>query len=73
MDTFRRQLPNLLLGSSGKFALIQGQAVDSVWNTQDEALEAGYERFGLGPFLVKQIVEVEEPRYFSRNLKKCPS
>jgi len=42
--------------------------VDSVWDV-DEALEAGYERFGLDPFMVKEIAEREQPIYCSRNVR----
>jgi hypothetical protein len=52
----------------GKFALVHGDRVDSVWATMEAALDAGYERFGVEPFLVEHIVEKEKPRYFSRNI-----
>ena len=48
-----------------------GSEVAGVWTSFDDALEAGYERYGLDPFLVKEVVEYEEPRYFSRNITKC--
>lgn len=72
--TFRRELPALLNDAKkrGKYALVIGDRVDSVWPTVDDALAAGYARFGLDPFLVKEIVEHEKPLYFSRNLKQCP-
>jgi hypothetical protein len=75
LETFRRELPQLLLQSEnrGKYALIHGDKVDSVWATMDEALNAGYERFGLEPFLVKEITDDEKPRYFSRNVTRCHS
>ncbi len=74
LETFRRELPHLLQGEGnrGKYALVHGDKVDSVWDTVDQALEAGYDRFGLEPFLVKQVTEHEEPRYFSRGIKRCP-
>jgi hypothetical protein len=69
-QAFRRELPNLLANPDnvGKFALVHGDRVDSVWATMEAALDAGYERFGVEPFLVEHIVEKEKPRYFSRNI-----
>lgn len=72
LETFRRELPRLLAeGGQGAFALIAGDSVDSTWPSREEALQAGYDRFGLGPFLVKEVTEHERPIYFSRNVKPC--
>jgi hypothetical protein len=73
-EAFRRELPSLLAvpENVGKYALIHGGRVDSVWPTMQEALDTGYDRFGIEPFLVQHIVEKEEPRYFSRNIKSWP-
>jgi hypothetical protein len=74
LDTFRRELPALLAdpANRGQFALVHGTAVAGLYPTFEAALAAGYDRFGLDPFLVKQVAEHEAPRYFSRNLR-CPS
>jgi hypothetical protein len=71
--TFQRELPRLLQRDSnrGQYALVHGGSVDSIWDTEEKALEEGYTRFGLEPFLVQQITEHEEPKFFSRNLKRC--
>jgi hypothetical protein len=45
----------------GKYVLIQGDRVDSFWDTEDDAVVAGDDRFGLTPFLVKKVPEKEEP------------
>jgi hypothetical protein len=71
LATFRRELPRLLQTYRGKYALVHADKVSSVWPSVDDALKAGYEEFGTKPFLVKEIVETEEPRYFSRNLSRC--
>jgi hypothetical protein len=72
--TFQRELSTLLEdpANRGQFALVRGDNVAGVYPTFEAALSAGYDRFGLDPFLVKEITEHEEPRYFSRNLR-CPS
>lgn len=53
---------------AGRFALIHGGQVIGIWDQWDEALRQGYERFMHEPFLAKEIVESEKPRYFSRNV-----
>lgn len=74
LETFRRELPNLLNDPTnhGKYALVFGDNVHSVWPTIDDALAAGYENFQLTPFLVREIVEHERPRHFPRNVVKWP-
>jgi hypothetical protein len=46
----------------GHFVLIKGRDVLGFYPRQEQALEAGYNQFGGGPFLVKQI-RVHEPIY----------
>ncbi|HEV3256531.1 MAG TPA: hypothetical protein VG013_06615 [Gemmataceae bacterium] len=64
LETFRRELPNLLPDHEGQFALVQGERVDSLWPTENAAYEAGCDRFGLALFLVKRV-EANEPRIIS--------
>jgi hypothetical protein len=72
-EVFDRELPSLLAdpANHGKYALIYGDAIDSVWPTLDEALQQGYDRFELQSFLIRHIVEHEEPLYFSRSVSPC--
>jgi hypothetical protein len=73
LETFARELPRLLSDPAnvGKQALVHGDKVDSLWPDVDAALQAGYDRFGLAPFLVRPVVEHEEPRRFSRGVTRC--
>jgi len=73
LETFRRELPGLLNdpANRGTFALVRGEAVVCLYPTFEAALAAGYDKFGLEAFLVKEVTDHEEPRYFSRNLR-CP-
>jgi hypothetical protein len=73
LEVFANQLPQLLKDEQkrGKYALVHGDKVDSVWPTVDEALQAGYDRFGLEVFLVKEITDNEKPQFFSRNVNRC--
>ena len=61
-----------LLESAGKFVVIQGDEVAGVWDTYEDALRAGYERFKLVPFLVKQITQIEPVLNFTRDFVPCP-
>jgi hypothetical protein len=49
----------LLSHAAGKFALVRGDRVDSVWCTYEDAIQAGYRAFGLEQFMVKRIEAVE--------------
>ena len=73
LTTFRRMLPSLLQNPENreKFALVHEDTIDSIWPTTDAAMVAGYDRFTTEPFLVKRIIEHEEPVYFSRRVKPC--
>ncbi|MCE9531343.1 MAG: hypothetical protein K8T89_09525 [Planctomycetes bacterium] len=54
--TYFRVLPRLLQeGAEGRVALIQGNDLDSLWDTMDDALQAGYDKFGLGRFMTQPI------------------
>lgn len=74
LGTFRRELPRLLADPTnrGKYALVRGEQVAGVFPTFDDGLAAGYDRFGFDPFMVKEIVEHEQPGFISRNVR-CPS
>ncbi len=74
MTVFRRELPHLLAepGNRGMFALVHGDEVAGLYPTFEAGLSAGYDKFGLDTFLVKEVTEHEEPRYFPRNLR-CPT
>ena len=68
LKTYEDHRDELLGSDSGKFALIKGEQVISVFDTKADAIRNGYERFGNAPFLVKQIVQVEAPQNFTSNL-----
>ena len=72
-QTYEAKKAELLVNSAGKYVVIHGDQVAGVWDTQDDALRAGYERFQLEPFLVKEITEVERVHYFTRDIPICPA
>ncbi len=66
--TYRAHLPELL-ASGGEFVLIRGENVAGTFNTYEDALEAGYAKYGPAPFLVKRINTAEPILYFSRDVR----
>ena len=72
LETYHRRLPELL-NDEGKFVVIQGEEVAGTWDTYEDALKAGYEKYKLTPFFVKRILGVEPVLSFTRDLTKCPS
>jgi hypothetical protein len=55
--------------NEGKFVVIKSEDISPVYDTYEDALEAAYQRHGLGPFLIKKIERNESVLYFSRDLK----
>jgi hypothetical protein len=71
LQTYHDHLPELL-ANEGKFVLIQGETVvPEAYATYEDALTAGYERFGLEPFFLRRIQRHEPVHYFNRDLKPC--
>lgn len=56
--TYHRHLA-ALLGQQGKYVLIQRDEIAGTFDSYQDALTAGYQRFKLDSFLVKQITPVE--------------
>jgi hypothetical protein len=72
LETYRRELASLS-AQEGKFVLIfDGRVVDT-FETYEDALKEGYDKFGLEPFLVKQIHAVERVQFITRNIHFRPS
>ena len=63
---FARILRQLLDRDEGRFALIKGEELLGVFDTDQEAYQRGVELFGKEPFLVRQILR-DEPTY------ECPA
>jgi hypothetical protein len=68
--TYRRELPRLVAeGNEGRVALIKGDKVLSLWDSDADAYQAGLQQFGLGvPFLAQPVdsrdLEREFPKEF---------
>ena len=73
IETYLREKDRLVAESAGKYVLIHGTYVIGVWDTYEDALKEGYERFLLKPFLVKHIEAIEKVHFFTRDLSLCQS
>lgn len=62
---FEQHRSELLGRAKGKFALIKDQTLVDTFDSQVDAIRAGYRSFGNEPFLVKQIVAVDVPLNFT--------
>lgn len=65
MATYRKNLPEWS-EHNGRFVLIKSEDVIDFFSSYDDAIKAGYQRFGLEPFLVKQVSTVEHVQYVTR-------
>src|SRR5690348_5731013 len=62
LKTYQKKLPELL-AHEGQFVLIHEGEVAGFFDTYPDAVQAGYERFELRPFLVKQVRAVEQVQF----------
>ena len=65
LEVYKSKLPELA-SDEGKFVLIHAGAVVSVYTSYEDAIQEGYSRFRLEPFLVKQIHATEQVQFISR-------
>lgn len=65
LDFFESHRLELLERAGGKFALVKGKELIDIFDTETEAIRAGYEHFGNEAFLVKRIVEADVPLNFT--------
>lgn len=66
-QTYERELLGLLQKyGEGEFALVHHNEVE-VFPTQNEAMDAGYQRHGAGRFMVKQVLstDLDDPEQYS--------
>lgn len=53
---------------TGKFVLIHGETIVDYFSTYDDAIKAGYQKFKLEPFLVKEINAVQAVQHITRHI-----
>jgi hypothetical protein len=73
LATYEREKERLLCENEGRFVVIFDDKVEGVWDTYEDALKIAYSKFGLKPFLVKQIQGLDRIHYFTRDLVPCHS
>jgi hypothetical protein len=68
LATYRAKLEELK-AHEGKFVLIKGNDVIDFFETYEDAIKGGYQRFNLEPFFVKRIQSVEQVQFVTRVLR----
>jgi len=64
LETYQANRERLLGEAPRKFVLIHGEEIAGTYDTEPDAINEGYRRFGNVPFLVRLITPVEEPANF---------
>lgn len=62
---FNEHRGEFLEQAPGKYALIKGDRLLGMFDSEANAIRNGYEKLGNVPFLVKQITEVDLPLTFT--------
>jgi len=70
LELYNAKLPELK-DHEGKYVLIHGNEIVDVFTSYEDAVKRGYEKFGLEPFLVKQIQTIEKAQFISRFVDPC--
>jgi hypothetical protein len=74
LDTYHRELGRLLAeGHAGRWVVVKGNEVVSTWDTFDDAIQVGYDRFGQTPFLVQQVLAQQPVAQQPWQRASCPS
>jgi len=73
LKTYERHQAALIAESLGKYALIHGDDLLGTWDTYEDALQAGYSKFGVdGSFLVKKVHGlIDGVQFFTRDVTSC--
>jgi hypothetical protein len=72
-QTFAAHKAELLRDHEGKYVVIRGDAIVGIRATYEEALEVGYDRFGLEPFFVKELLSEDPVILITRFVLPCPT
>ncbi len=66
LAVYEQKHAELVNEAAGKFVVICGEEVSPPWETYSDALQSGYAQFGLRPFLVKKVEEIEQVHYLGQ-------
>ena len=70
LKTYEQNKSDLVKKANGKYVLIKGKMIVGIFESENDAIRIGIEKFGNGPFLVKKIEEVEQTQNYTSNLIK---
>ena len=65
LDFYHEKLPEWA-EHEGKYALIHSRQLVDFYSSYEDAIKIGYSKFGLEPFLVKQVHVLEQLQFVSR-------
>jgi len=68
LKTYQEKFQSLVGTHEGKFVLVHGDRMLGAFDSALDAITWGYRELGNVPFLVKQVMKVEEPLSFVSNL-----
>jgi hypothetical protein len=71
LDYFESMKAKFLKEFPGKYVLIHDDTLVGSYDKQEDAYNEGYERFGAGPFLVKQVCDVEKTVHLACDVGLC--
>lgn len=69
LEVYRAHAADFVEQNEGKYVVVCGEQIEGPYETLDAALDAGYDKFGLTPFLTKKVCRDEPIHYFSRDLR----
>ena len=59
IERYNELLPELLASSKGKFVVIKGRELLGIFDSNDDAYEAGLESYGLSGFMLRPVRETQ--------------
>lgn len=65
LETYKQRFSEMK-EHEGKFVLIHGDEVVDFFAAYEDAIKAGYQRFNMDPFLVRQVNAVEQILHVTR-------
>ena len=68
LATFEKNRDRFVATSEGKYVLIHRREIVGFYESEWDAIDEGYRRFGNVPFLVKQITRLDLPIVLTSNL-----
>ena len=64
IEAYEANRERLLRDARGKFVLIHDDQIAGTYDTEGDAIDAGYRRFGNVPFFVRQVSSEDRPATF---------